>query len=122
MPYKLGSLEFAFEFTDADGEKTVGISTPSMWARAQERLARMKKEDVFADEFVQWTYLNYLALMVAKQEGLVENDSPSTAAIAAMLNHYEVKDVSDEYESDIEKVANPEDPMQSDREGVLVTL
>ena len=114
--YKLGNLEFAFKFVDADGNETIGVSTPAMWALAQEKLDCDRKSGNHTNEYITNNYVNYLALMTAKSIDLVNDDAPTMENIATLLNKYDVFEVSEDYPRE-KSDPNEVNPSLSDQEG-----
>lgn len=122
--YKLGAFEFAYKFTDADGQETVGISTPAQFAQMRMWQDKAIKDRTYTPEFCAELASNYHAMLVAKSLGLIDEAKPGNAAsMYEFLNDYTVEDVTEEYRDKVkdkekdDKDAQEENPTTSDQEG-----
>ena len=122
--YKLGAFEFAYKFTDADGQETVGISTPAQFAQMRMWQDKVIKDKTYTPEFCAELASNYHAMLVAKSLGLINEVKPgNAAAMYEFLNDYTVEDVTEEYRDKVkdkekdDKDAQEENPTTSDQEG-----
>lgn len=118
--YKLGRLEFAFELTEADtGEKKTVVSTPSMWAIANEYQDSLIAEGGHTGSWVMAKYLNVLVMLAAARAGLIAEPKgvPSLEEQAEFMNRYSCEDVSAQYKKAASDDDDAEDPIDIDQEG-----
>lgn len=117
MDYQLGTLEFAFKLIDRKtGEEHVVVSTPAMWAMANDYQDKLMAEGEHTKGWIITKYVNVLAMLAAKKAGVIQINKgiPSLEAQAQFINDYEVSDVSHQYKADKEEddAANPTNPDQ----------
>lgn len=114
--YKLGAFEFAYKFTDADGQETVGISTPAQFAQMRMWQDKAIKDRTYTPEFCAELASNYHAMLVAKSLGLINEVKPGdAAAMYEFLNDLSVEDITEEYRA--KAADDAENPTTSDQEG-----
>ena len=114
--YKLGAFEFAYKFTDADGQETVGISTPAQFAQMRMWQDKAIKDRTYTPEFCAELASNYHAMLVAKSLGLIDEAKPGDAALMyEFLNDFTVEDITEEYRA--KAALDAKNPTTSDQEG-----
>lgn len=94
---KIGRFQFAYKFTDADGNEAIGISTPADYARMYDWMNAEKRTGNWLITDLIQRADEYHKLMVAKREGLIDSDDPASENVFTFLNYYEVEDVTGEY-------------------------
>lgn len=116
--YTLGRLEFAFKLTNfKTREETIVVTTPSMWALANEYQDELRSEGKHTEGWALSKYLNVLAMMAASRVGLIDvKGIPSLEDQAKFMNEYEFEDVSYLYQ-DKDADEDIEDPTNIDQEG-----
>lgn len=114
--YKLGAFEFAYKFTDADGQETVGISTPAQFAQMRLWQDKAIKKDTYTPDLCVELASNYHAMLVAKHLGLIDEAKPGdVTAMYEFLNDFTVNDITEQYRA--KAALDAENPTTSDREG-----
>lgn len=94
---RIGNYQFAYEFTDADGKKVIGISTPADFARMHDWMNAEKRNGKWLITDLQQRSTEYHVLMVAKREGLVESDEPTSENAFNFLNDWDYEDITYQY-------------------------
>lgn len=116
--YRLGNYEFAFEFTDAEGNKTTGVSTPSMWAAAKTLMDELTVAGGHSTSYVAEVAMGYLHQLVAVDLGLAVGAEPTMEGACELGNLYEIADVSDRYTpEEADGGEDAENPTGPGREG-----
>lgn len=106
---RLGMLEYHLTFKPFDGSETVEtISTPSMWALADEWVDELRAQGKHTDSWYDTKLGGAIFLLAAQEAGLVPAGPITVSAIAEVINAYDIDMV--EPESD-------ENPTGSGREG-----
>lgn len=114
--YKLGAFEFAYKFIDADGQETVGISTPAQFAQMRMWQDKAIKERTYTPEFCAELASNYHAMLVAKHLDLISEVKPGDASLMyEFLNDFTVEDITEEYRA--KSAIDAKNPTTSDQEG-----
>lgn len=109
---RIGNYQFAYEFTDADGKNVIGISTPADYARMHDWMnAEKPKGEWLITDLLQRAD-EYHVLMVAKREGLVESDEPTSENVFNFLNDWDYEEITDRYR----EVPAP-NPQMEEKEG-----
>lgn len=94
---RIGSYQFAYKFTDADGKEVIGISTPADYARMHDWMnAEKRKGELLVTDLLQRAD-EYHVLMVAKREGIVESDDPTSENVYTFLNDWSYEDITSQY-------------------------
>lgn len=118
MAYTRGALEFAFKITErATGEETVVMSTPSMWALANEYQDKLLAGGKHTNGWALGKYITVLSMLAAAKAGLIKQPKgiPTLDEQAQFVNLFDVSEVSEEYaEAEGDDVENP---TKSDQEG-----
>lgn len=118
IDYKLGNLEFAFKLTNnKTGEETLVVSTPAMWAIANDYQDKLLAKGDHTHGWVIAKYINVLVMMAAAKAGLINKSKgiPSLNAQADFINDFSFEDVSHLYKAS--KGDEEENPTQGDQEG-----
>ena len=119
MDYQLGTLEFAFKLTDRKtGEEHIVVSTPAMWAIANDYQDKLMAEGEHTKGWIITKYVNVLAMLAAKKAGVIQINKgiPSLEAQAQFINDFDLSDVSHEYKADKEDDESV-NPSKADQEG-----
>lgn len=111
---RIGNYQFAYEFTDADGKKAIGISTPADYARMHDWMnAEKRKGEWLVTDLLQRAD-EYHVLMVAKREGLVESDEPTSENVFNFLNDWDYEDITYQYR-EVPDANPPEEEKEGDQ-------
>lgn len=108
---KLGILESAIEITTLDGQKTKTITTPAMWALADEFADSLRMEGGHSEQWIIRKLSFAIHMQAARAEGLFPEGPIDTASIAEFLNACEVRHLPSDPAS--EGGADEEDPTQA---------
>lgn len=116
MGYTRGALEFAFKITErGTGEETVVMSTPAMWAQADEYHDKLAAQGEHTEAWLTSKYLLALVMMAAAKAGIIVKSKgvPSIGAQADFLNRYSFEEVSAEYQvAGSDEAENPSKAVQ----------
>jgi len=84
-----GALEVTVRFEPVDGGAPVeGVTTPSMWAVADEWCDTLRAEGSHTDRWIELKLVDAICLQVAQAEGLMRGGAPTLARIAELKNLY----------------------------------
>ena len=91
MAYKLGAFEFLLTFTPNDGGEPVEIvTTPSIFALADEWADRLRAAGDHTPEWVDQKFGGAMFLLGAQEAGLVPSGPITLASIAEVMSRYDI--------------------------------
>lgn len=93
----LGSLEIAFRLTPNGGEPVVTVSTPAMFALADEFADTLRALGGHTDQWINSKFVAAIAVQAMQAEGLAPAGELSLGLIAAAINICDFEDVSGDY-------------------------
>lgn len=89
---ELGMLEYEITFIEiATGKETKAVTTPSMWALADEWADRVRGRGGHTPAWVNAKMGQAIWLQAAQDAGLVDGDTIDLVQISEMMNRYEVE-------------------------------
>ncbi len=98
-----GALEVTVVFEPlAGGAPVEGVTTPSMWAVADEWCDTLRADGSHTDRWLELKMVDAICLQAAQAEGLMRGGAPTLARIAELKNlySYEMTDGGDGGDAD----------------------
>lgn len=87
----LGALEWGLRFTPhGEGRETETVSTPGMWALADEWADGLRASGGHTDGWCALKHGQAVYLLAAQREGIMPAQPLSAEAIAELMNRYDV--------------------------------
>ena len=106
---KLGALEFELTFSPYDGGKAVKtVTTPSMWALADEWVDSLKAAGGHTSEWYDSKLGGAIFALAAMDLGIIPEAPLGVAPIAELLNAYDVDMVSGDEQGENPTPTDPE--------------
>ena len=90
MAYKLGNFEFLLTFTPQDGDPVEVVTTPSIFALADEWADTLRAKGGHTDEWVDQKFGGAMFLLGAQEAGLMPDGPITLEAIAEVMSRFEV--------------------------------
>lgn len=111
---KLGNLENCYKITSDDGRVVETVTTPSMWAIADEFIDGLRMSGRHTEAWIVRKMTFAIQMQAAQAEGLFPDGPLSVERIAEFLNLCKVETVKTER---IHPEERPEDPTPAAPEG-----
>lgn len=109
---KLGPLEQRMKITHMDGREVVTVTTPSMWALADEFADDLRHSGRHTEQWVMRKFGLAIQMQAARAEGLFPDGMITNGSIAEFINTCTVENLPDECST-----GEPENPTQAVQDG-----